>query len=159
MTVDVFVCNLYEAAIIGKHFDSVLSVLKPYGDSGLGFTHGDHLFVQFHDTVSVDHGGPTEEQARSIIDWASDRLGNSILVHCAAGMSRSTASALGICVLAGMGEEEALKHVILSRPRPEREFIPNPLLLRHFDKLLGSELLSVVERSEELSGEYWWTTF
>lgn len=147
MTPDVFICDAGEAAALCHQYDSVLSVLSVLR---YDFKHPDHLHVEFDDTVNTDWGGPTLDDARTILDWAATRLDGRILVHCAAGMSRSTASAIGICTLAGMTGPDAWAHVRRSRPDLDRHFIPNPLLLRHFDELLGTDLLDLSDRKREL---------
>lgn len=157
-TLDIYITGLAEAKAINHHFDSVLSVLS---EGYLNFTHKDHLYVPMDDTANPTwHGSPTVDMARSILDWAQPRIADDhgILIHCYAGMSRSTASAIGICALAGMTEDEAWDHVFLSRPDIERDFIPNPLLLSHFDKLLGTNLISRSDRSWELKPHLGWTT-
>jgi predicted protein tyrosine phosphatase len=101
--------------------------------------------LEFEDRLWPEQGAPTLAHAEQILSWAHPRLGRSILVHCKAGQSRSTASALGIAVLAGMSEHDAWNHVEHSCRPPEkistRPFIPNLRLLGHFDVLLGTDLL------------------
>lgn len=158
MTLDIYIASLAEAKAINHHFDSVLSVLsKGY----LNFNHKDHLYVPMDDTANLTwDGAPTIDMARRILDWAQPRVADDhgILVHCYAGMSRSTASAIGICALAGMTDEDAWDHVYASRPDADRSFIPNPLLLSHFDKLLGTDLLSHSDRRWELTRSLGWTS-
>ena len=158
MTVNLLVSNLAEARKINHHFDSVLSVLY---ENRLGFKHHDHLYVPVDDVTSpFSEDAPTVEHARRIVEWAEPRVADDhhILVHCHAGMSRSTASALALCIVGGMTEDEAWDHVYLSRPEMERWFIPNPLLLSHFDKVLGSHLLEGSDRKYELNRKLGWAT-
>ena len=69
-----------------------------------------------------------------VIDLVSDsvkllRDGESLVVHCAAGIGRAGTTAVAICMMLGMSREDALKHVRMHRPMagPEagtqREFI------------------------------------
>ena len=158
MTVNVFVSNLAEAGKINHHFDSVISVLSP---GYLNFAHGDHLYVPMDDTADPRWGdAPTVDNIKTIVDWATPRVfdDNKILVHCYAGMSRSTATALGLCVLGGMDEDDAWAHVYEERPDLNRDFIPNPLILSHFDKVLGSHLLEGSDRKYELNRKLGWAT-
>ena len=121
----------------------MLTVYTPWSDCDWG--HNDHLIVEFEDECRVEWGGPTLTQADEFLSWAHHRLDRSILVHCKAGQSRSTAAALGIACLTGMREDEAMQHVYgYCRPAVkvgERPFTPNALLLRHIDTLLGTSLL------------------
>jgi predicted protein tyrosine phosphatase len=137
------VTTRWEAALWCHRYDSVLTVFAPGWMCDFG--HDDQLIVEFEDRLRPEQGAPTLAHAEQILSWAHPRLGRSILVHCKAGQSRSTASALGIAVLAGMSEHDAWNHVEHSCRPPEkistRPFIPNLRLLGHFDVLLGTELL------------------
>ena len=82
----------------------------------------------FHDT-SVEEPGrraPMEDDLRRILAFASDlEPGAEILVHCWAGISRSTAVAYAIlCQTAGPGREsECIESVLAVRPQA----FPTPL--------------------------------
>lgn len=152
MTPSLMVTTRWEAAKVNRAYDSVLTVFSPWWLCDFG--HPDHLHVEFADRVAYDEGAPTLEQVWAICGWAAERLDGSILVNCKAGQSRSIATAIGICCIAGMGEEEAWEHVYWNcRPAEKvgnRPFIPNPRVLEHFDTILGTGLLSISPRSEEL---------
>lgn len=146
------VATRWEAARWCHRYDSVLTVFAPWWLCDWG--HPDHLVVEFADRVAYDDGAPTLGQVESVVEWASTRTHGSMLVHCKAGQSRSTAAAIGICCAAGMTEEAAWDHVYWScRPEAKvgvRPFIPNPRLLEHFDTVLGTRLLGLSPRREEL---------
>lgn len=146
------VATRWEAARWCHRYDSVLTVFGPWWYCDWG--HDDHLIVEFNDRVAYDEGAPTLADIAEVVEWARPRLGNSLLVHCKAGQSRSIASAIGICCMAGMGEEEAWEYVHdLCRPEAKvgvRPFIPNPRILEHFDALIGTDLLSLSPRQHEL---------
>lgn len=150
MNPEILICSHVEAFRLNRYYDAALSVMhaKP------SFSHNNHLFVQFDDYPREEWGGPTRADIQQIINWADTRSGGSLLVHCAAGISRSTASAIGICSLWGMSTEDAWNHVYSSRPAQAfaepRPFEPNPLVLKHFDDLLGTDLLSLSPREMEL---------
>lgn len=152
MKPEILVTTRWEAARWCHDFDSVLTVFAPWWYCDWG--HDDHMIVEFNDRVSYTEGAPTIAQADTILEWAHQRLDRKMLVHCKAGQSRSTAAAIGICVLAGMDEDEAWDHVHdACRPTGKvgtRPFIPNPRLLQHFDTLLGTELLDLSPRTVEL---------
>jgi predicted protein tyrosine phosphatase len=65
------------------------------------------------------------------------RVDGTTLIHCAAGVSRSTAAAfILLCILLGPGrEEEALDH--LHRIATDRVILPNRRLVWFADDLLG----------------------
>ena len=85
----------------------------------------------------VTEEGATEEDVRQIISLA-ERLRSergTLLIHCEAGVSRSTATALIIyaCWLGHGSEDEAMRRVIAQRPCA----IPNRRMVALADKLLG----------------------
>jgi predicted protein tyrosine phosphatase len=107
------------------------------------------LVIQFDDVLENKplHGyiAPTEDDARKILEFAKGKAGR-MLIHCAGGVSRSTASALGILAQA-MGpnrEQESVKllkksiEIGCNRGHRADDYIrPNMTLVEHFDKLLN----------------------
>lgn len=95
-----------------------------------------HL-AYFHDTSAEEPGrtAPVEDDLRRILAFA-DQLepGAEILVHCWAGISRSTAVAYAIlCQATGPGREtECIEAVVAARPQA----FPNSLIVRLADKIL-----------------------
>ena len=87
----------------------------------------------------VTEEGATEEDVREIIELAESlRLETGkVLIHCEAGVSRSTAAALIMyAIWFGPGrEQEAMDHVLAQRPIA----IPNRRMVQLADKLLGRE--------------------
>lgn len=110
---------------------------------------GVHWQLQFHDVDSVEQAQVlgatpvTEQQVQAILDCGQECLKASahgpvhLLVHCRAGISRSTAAAYVIAAsLLGPGQElEALRLVCRLRP----EAFPNLLVVQHADRLLGRQ--------------------
>ena len=84
----------------------------------------------------VSEEGATENDIRAIISLAEQLRSESgtLLIHCEAGVSRSTATALIIyaCWLGRGGEDEAMRRVIAQRPCA----IPNRRMVALADKLL-----------------------
>ncbi len=84
----------------------------------------------------VSEEGATENDIRAIINLAEQLRSESgtLLIHCEAGVSRSTATALIIyaCWLGRGGEDEAMRRVIAQRPCA----IPNRRMVALADKLL-----------------------
>lgn len=85
----------------------------------------------------VTEEGATEEDVRQIISLAEQLRSESgtVLIHCEAGVSRSTATALIIyaCWLGRGNEDEAMRRVIAQRPCA----IPNRRMVALADNLLG----------------------
>ena len=79
---------------------------------------------------------PTKEHVERILDWAKNLpVDTVLLVHCEAGVSRSTAAALAILVQYH-GLEQIDKCVdLLFGVRPEAA--PNRLIARYADEILG----------------------
>ena len=81
--------------------------------------------------------GATEEDVRRIIQLAEQLRSETgtLLIHCEAGVSRSTATALIIyaCWLGPGREDEAMERVITQRPYA----IPNRRMVAFADKLLA----------------------
>jgi len=85
----------------------------------------------------VTEEGATEEDVRGIIQLAEQLRSESgtLLIHCEAGISRSTATALIIyaCWLGRGHEDEAMERVITQRPYA----IPNRRMVALADNLLA----------------------
>lgn len=111
---------------------------------------GVHEQLHFHDlettaNTSTNPGTPPcQEKVRAILDFGQRCLAASttpqpvtVLVHCYAGVSRSSAAAFALVRQAlGKGKEhEALAYVLTVRPRG----VPNSLIVRHADALLGAD--------------------
>jgi predicted protein tyrosine phosphatase len=141
----ILIANLEEAALLALEFDTVITAGPQADEVAEWFTHPDHLVVEFHDVVHRGWGGPTRADVRTILDFAATRVDRSILIHCHAGMSRSTATAIAILTSWGLSPAEAFEHARTARPAEAHEegrpFIPNALLLSHADALLDSGLL------------------
>jgi predicted protein tyrosine phosphatase len=115
-----------------------------HGDDSLplGYDNVDHkLRLLIADVVTEE--GATEEDVQRIIQLAKQLQSYSgkVLIHCEAGVSRSTAAALIIyaCWLGRGREHEAMERVIAQRPIA----IPNRRMVKLADRLLqlGGRLL------------------
>jgi len=118
---------------------------------------GIHVQLHFHDVESASEARtlratqPNLEHVAEILRFGRRCLDNTdstrpatLLVHCYAGASRSTAAAYALaCQALGKGEEaSALEYVIRLRP----EAFPNLLIVKHADELLalGGNMLRVL---------------
>jgi predicted protein tyrosine phosphatase len=113
------------------------------GDYGKSYIHW-----ASHDLEGV----PKKEQFERILKFV-DTLPETakILVHCAAGISRSTATGLGILASEGWPEAKAVQHLVNKHPQ-DRAFWPNDIILGHFDEILGTDL-EVAVRGKAHVGE------
>lgn len=85
----------------------------------------------------VTDEGATEEDVRQIIQLAEELRseGGTLLIHCEAGVSRSTATALIMyaCWLGQGREDEAMRRVVTQRPIA----LPNRRMVALADEVLG----------------------
>ena len=98
----------------------------------------------------VTEEGATEEDVRRIIQLAEQLRSDSgtLLIHCEAGVSRSTATALIMyaCWLGEGREDEAMERVIAQRPYA----IPNRRMVALADKLMALDGRLLQARDEQL---------
>lgn len=94
-------------------------------------------------------GYPSIDHAEAILDFGRRlRSDSRVLVHCWAGVSRSTAAAF-ILVAQTMPGEEQEAYNLIKAIRPQAQ--PNRLLVRHGDRLLGAEkrMVRCVDRDRD----------
>lgn len=98
----------------------------------------------------VTEEGATEEDVRRIVQLAEELRseGGTLLIHCEAGVSRSTATALIMYAYwLGQGrEDEAMRRVIAQRPFA----IPNRRMVALADRFLGLDGRLLQARDDQL---------
>lgn len=97
-----------------------------------------HLWLAFEDEEDPAHRfAPTEDHCAKILEFGANLPSNSItVVHCFAGMCRSTAAALALFVQKhGVDSTWAARQWML-QDRPQA--LPNMLMAQHFDRLLNA---------------------
>lgn len=120
-----------------QHVLSLLSVgSAPVSFAGL--PSAQHLNLAMHDIAEPRDGfvAPSSDHVREILDFASrwDRK-KPLLIHCYAGISRSTAAAYVIAAALQPERDEQDLASELRRLAPSAT--PNPLIVAHADDLLG----------------------
>jgi len=100
-----------------------------------------HYVGYFYDIDALNQPqAPTEQDIKSLIEWLAPRCASAsearFIVHCDAGLGRSTAAAyIAWSIFFGAGREqeafEAMKASCL-----ETQIIPNSIMVAHADKLL-----------------------
>lgn len=109
----------------------------------------------YFDDITRDHMwyvAPTLSDVAQILAFSDQLDSGQVLVHCAAGVSRSTAAAYAILTkrLGPGSEVEVLDHIFASRKRAAGEDIayPNELMVRHADQIMkrGGTLVTALSR-------------
>ena len=135
------VCSKNRALKIKRDgWDAVLSIANTDKKATLRFqkTHKPaHMVLRFEDLDEDLDGYKTAsvEQVQRILDFGRSHQEGKMLIHCEAGISRSTAAALAILAERfGPGfEAEALSELL----RIKADAVPNLLVVRHADLILG----------------------
>lgn len=138
------VCSIEKvpAMILFRGATHVLSLLRGPERNELkmprAFNKENWLFLDMDDVVNADaECAPTKEQVAQILAWGRALPSDAkVVVHCYAGVSRSTAAALSIKVqqLGVDRIDEAVKWLVQVRP----VCCPNPVITRFADELLGA---------------------
>ena len=142
--------NIKEAAELCHEFDAVITA-GPDANEVADWGHPNHLVVSFDDVTNDRYGdAPTLEQVRGIVEWGANQVG-STLIHCHAGISRSTSCAWGIAIAKGFDPREALEKLAEMHPEDgrwgQRTFRPNPLIVKHLEVIFGrNDLGKILER-------------
>jgi predicted protein tyrosine phosphatase len=158
----VSVTSLSTARRVKRRFDAVLTIEDPGLKHGLRFhrrPRPDQLILMFEDIDTdrrPDFACASSEQVVAGIDFGRDALssGKKLLIHCRAGVSRSTSMYLGVMSahLGDGAEDECVRALMAGRP----ESVPNLHVLRLADEILGrsGRLYDAVMRFEAGNGRY-----
>jgi len=116
----------------------VLSLMVETVERPQGIRPDRHLYLCVHDIAEPVEGSvaPDESHITDLLGFGRtwDRTA-PFLVHCWAGISRSTAGAyILLCDLHGPGHEDRIAQALRARASHAQ---PNRLMIRHADALLG----------------------
>lgn len=143
---DLVICDFADACRRALEFDAVISIESPDATPLTGrlqrfrkSTEPAHKVLRFHDIEVASL--PTPPQRRHVkagLDFARRHRGRRLLIHCFAGVSRSTALAFAILVdhHDAVGDERRILDMLLEL-RPQA--CPNRLVVQHADMLLGCD--------------------
>lgn len=151
---DIFICGVGKVpGMMHSHgITHVLSLLHSRERNELvlprSFDHNNWLFLDMDDVINEDADfAPKLDQVRQILEWGKSLPKDArVLVHCLAGVSRSTSAALALMVQE-MGVhkiDQAIEWLVDHRSIA----CPNPVISKHADQLLGAggELFAKAER-------------
>lgn len=153
------ITDLIEVMSIYKEYDHVISIIDPFYKFKLKAK--SHIKVRFYDTVN-----PEEQELRKMTRGVHDILywtknispEDKILVHCHAGVSRSSAIAWLIKIQQGCEPKQAFEELYVSRPY----IWPNYMVMKigatflrlgpEERKIIEATLRQVASRQMELIG-------
>lgn len=119
----------------------IISLLSLQQASEFGLTsQGSHHKLWLMDDVTFSAPGsraPSVSQILEIIDFSKTfQSRDRVLIHCYAGVSRSTSVAIGVLCQHGIQPADSIS--VVEKQCPDMD--PNELILRHFDAVLGLKL-------------------
>lgn len=138
------VCNIREAPRLAPHYEHVASV-GPSRDE-LGFEHPSHIVETFEDSLDAD--GVSLAQLDRLLGWYQGLGLGGVLVHCHAGVSRSTGVAVGFHLVDGASAFEAVLAVMGQQPfdfGERRVCWPNGRVVGFLDLLFGAGVAEAVD--------------
>ena len=136
------VTDLEHSLTLEKEFDHVIGLLdhaEKFTKLALRFQSEPKRSMFWFDDTIDGRWAPTEKDAEEIINTIREKdlhnIQKKVLVHCFAGISRSTATAICLLIMRDWTIESAFNQIHIQRPR----MWPNDALIRHFDNLLKLE--------------------
>lgn len=131
-------------AVGPSHVLSLLGGVTPFPPTPAGIDPANHLKITVADIAAPEEGMVTpgaEHVAEAIafgLRWYTETDGRKpLLVHCFAGISRSTASTLAIACAIRPDVDESIFAYALRRASAAAQ--PNRLMIRHADELLDRD--------------------
>jgi predicted protein tyrosine phosphatase len=134
------VCALHDLAETARRHspDGVVSLLSAHQPAPEAVGHAARLVLRFHDIAAPRDGltAPNAGMVARLLEFAAERrAGETLLLHCWMGISRSPAAAFILaCAAAPATPEEEIARA-LRRASPTAT--PNPLLVSLADRHLG----------------------
>ena len=151
------ICSLEGAREIDHSmYDGVITIENSNTDNPLRIDESicPQLVLCFDDIATPEGEWilPKERHVRSALEFADELIGGSLLVHCHAGISRSSGIALGIIAKRlGPGKE---KQALIELEKINPNCAPNALLVWFIDEILerGGTLYKMAKSMVRLTG-------
>ena len=152
--IDIEICSREEAGAIlsspsrRKDIALLVSIGEAHDPAPAGYHYAPQRMRFLFADTNEEEGGPTEADVRRLIAAArsvASHESGRVVIHCQAGISRSTAAAtIFYAVLLG-DEEEAVRRVFEARDYAH----PNRRMIALADEILGLEgrLIAALERA------------
>jgi predicted protein tyrosine phosphatase len=143
--------NLREAQQLASDFPAVITAGP--NRTEVQFGHGNHHVQAFRDSVWGTNS-PTHKAMENILKFSARNTGE-ILIHCHAGMSRSTSTAIGVLIQRGLDPYDAFE-MLKDRHPKGRPFIPNAKIMGILGDIFGYTDLAEYSVTNEYdpSGSY-----
>jgi hypothetical protein len=150
------VSNIKEAQQWAQDFKAILTVGPQQREVDWG--HPNHKIFTFGDTTSGLNAPKIKDIEQAIL-WGTEQ--EDLLIHCHAGMSRSTSTAWGISIARGadpldsfLALKEAQPNDMWSTAREEvpRDFIPNKLIVKYLEEILNITGLEEIRHTHSTKG-------
>jgi predicted protein tyrosine phosphatase len=126
--------GIQDAAVLAPYFPSVITAGP--SQSEVRWSHPSHCVEKFGDTEDVSSvWAPKFEQVQRLVKFGA-KTNEPILIHCHAGISRSTATAIGVSIARGLAPKEAIEKLAEIHPA-DQWFCPNGLVLGHVETYFG----------------------
>jgi predicted protein tyrosine phosphatase len=143
--IDLTICGMHELCEHeGRRVSHVLSILDPGWPDPPDFGHYDphhRLTLRFHDIIEEVPGmeAPQRAHIQALLDYGAELAAGGrplrhLLIHCHAGVSRSSTAMATLLLQKSPGEEAAVFERLRSI-RPQAW--PNSRMIRFADELLG----------------------
>ncbi len=152
MSFDLLVCDCYTALEIVRNnacVPNLISISDPenptFPQPPANVSH--YLDLRFHDINAPEANliPPDRSHIDQIITWSRQYQEGMIVIHCGAGVSRSTAATLIFLCERGMSPEQAVTYLSLIKPKAH----PNRLMLELYN---NSDLILATKR---VFWDYW----
>jgi predicted protein tyrosine phosphatase len=132
--------NIRESKNLCLDFDAVLTAGPSLREVNWG--HPNHTVIEFDDVCDPMDNAPQMTHIEKIVDFSIASNSKRTLIHCHAGMCRSTASGIIFLLTHGVDAELAVSTLASIHPE-ERTFCPNPQMIK-----LASTFFDLPELSE-----------